>query len=189
MIELFAVARRLQQFFQDHGWRFCFIGGVALQRWGEPRVTQDVDVTLFTGFSGEETFIDPLLAAFPARVAEPRTFALQYRVLLLKSDTNIGIDIALGGLPFEDAMISRASAFDFLPDVTLFTCSAEDLVVLKAFADRPRDWVDIEGVLLRQRGLLDWAYIERTLAPLVEVKEAPHIMMMLTSLRTRLDAS
>ncbi len=27
------------------GWRFCFIGGVAQQRWGEPRLTEDVVLT------------------------------------------------------------------------------------------------------------------------------------------------
>lgn len=137
MIELFAVAQQLQQFFVERGWKFCFIGGVALQRWGAPRVTQDVDVTLFTGFSGEETFVDALLAAFPARIPDPRAFALQYRVVLLKSASNIGIDVALGGLPFEEDMIARATSFDFLPTIRLLTCSAEDLVVLKAFADRP----------------------------------------------------
>jgi len=189
MIELFAVAQRLQQFFASHNWKFCFIGGVALQRWGAPRVTQDVDVTLFTGFSGEEAFVDALLATFPARVPDPRTFALQYRVVLLKSDSNIGIDIALGGLPFEEEMIARASPFDFLPGVRLLTCSAEDLVVLKAFADRPRDWADIESVLVRQQGQLDWAYIDGTLAPLVEVKEAPHILAALTAVRTRTETA
>ena len=30
------------------------MGGVALQRWGEPRLTQDVDLTLLTGFGDEE---------------------------------------------------------------------------------------------------------------------------------------
>lgn len=189
MIELFTVAQQLQEFFASHGWQFCFIGGVALQRWGAPRVTQDVDVTLLTGFSGEETFVDTLLAAFPARVPDPRGFALQYRVLLLKSDSNIGIDIALGGLPFEETMIARASMFDFLPGVRLLTCSAEDLLVLKAFADRPRDWADIESVVVRQQGRLDWTYVDRMLAPLVAVKEAPHILTMLAAVRLRAETT
>jgi hypothetical protein len=34
--------------------------------------------------------------------------------------------------------------------VPLHTCSAEDLIVLRAFADRSKDWVDIEGVIIRQ---------------------------------------
>lgn len=37
-----------------HEFPFAFIGGVAVQRWGEPRVTVDVDITLFSGFGGED---------------------------------------------------------------------------------------------------------------------------------------
>src|SRR5438552_3575923 len=36
-------------FCQEQGWRFCIIGGLALQRWGEPRLTRDIDI----GFSAE----------------------------------------------------------------------------------------------------------------------------------------
>src|SRR5437879_7554464 len=51
-----AAAEDVQAFCQRHHWGFCFIGGVALQRWGEPRLTQDVDLTLLTGFGREEEF-------------------------------------------------------------------------------------------------------------------------------------
>jgi hypothetical protein len=51
------------------------------------------------------------------------------------------------------------------PGVALVTCSAEDLIVFKAFAGRERDWLDIEGIALRQRGRLDepliWAETAR----------------------------
>ena len=43
-------AEEIQAFCQLRGWPFCFIGGVAVQRWAEPRLTQDVDLTLLTGF-------------------------------------------------------------------------------------------------------------------------------------------
>jgi len=44
----------------------------------------------------------------------------------------------------------RASAFEFEPGVLVRTCSAEDLVVLKVFAGRPQDWIDVEGTIVRQ---------------------------------------
>jgi hypothetical protein len=47
-------ALQLQSFFLARQWRFCFIGGLAVQKWSEPRVTEDADVTLFTGFGGED---------------------------------------------------------------------------------------------------------------------------------------
>ena len=51
---LYEAALEVQSFMQRRGWRFCIIGGLALQRWGDPRVTRDVDVTVLTGFGDEE---------------------------------------------------------------------------------------------------------------------------------------
>jgi len=61
MLEVYRAAADLQRRFQERSWRFCLIGGLALQRWGEPRETIDVDVTLLTGFGGEESFVREIL--------------------------------------------------------------------------------------------------------------------------------
>jgi hypothetical protein len=180
-------AAELQRVCQAQGWRYCFIGGLALLRWGEPRETVDVDLTLLTGFGGERSFIDVLASHFRPRVDDVVAFALVHRVLLLKTATGVGLDIALGGLPFEDEVVTRSSLFTYPPDIPLRTCSAEDLVVLKAFADRPRDWVDVEGILVRQGRTLDWTYVERQLTPLVELKEEPSILARLAQLRAASD--
>ncbi|MCB9708064.1 MAG: nucleotidyl transferase AbiEii/AbiGii toxin family protein [Myxococcales bacterium] len=161
--------------------RFAFIGGLALQRWGEPRVTQDVDATVFTGFSGEDEFINDMLNAYQPRVENAGEFARNARVLLLKSASGIGIDIALGGLSFEEEMIGRSTEYDFLPGIRLRTCSAEDLIIMKAFAARDRDWADIRTVLVRQVKI-DFGYIMENLTPLVELKEQPEILDRLNQL-------
>jgi hypothetical protein len=44
MNALLATAAEIQNFLKQAGERFFFIGGVALQRWGEPRLTRDVEV-------------------------------------------------------------------------------------------------------------------------------------------------
>jgi hypothetical protein len=36
--------------------------------------------------------------------------------------------------------------------------------------------MDVEGVIIRQAGKLDWPYIRRHLAPLAELKGTPGIM-------------
>jgi hypothetical protein len=112
MIDLFEAARELQVFCDSRCWRSCFIGGIAVLRWGEPRVTRDVDLTLLTGFGAEDIFIDALLAVYPARVENAREFARRYRVLLLNAG-GIGLDISLGALAFEETVVSRATAFSF----------------------------------------------------------------------------
>jgi len=185
MTPLVKLAKQVQSMLDAAGWKNCIIGGVALQRWGEPRLTNDVDITVLTGFRGEEKLVDFLLSHFSSRRPDARKFALRNRVLLVQSIEGIGIDVALGGLPFEERVMERASEFDFLPDCRLRTCSAEDFVVLKAFADRERDWVDIKTVLIRQGKKMDWKLVVKELKPLCELKESPEIMEHLKRLRKK----
>ena len=185
MRDLFLLASEVQSFCQARGWRFCFIGGIALQRWGEPRLTVDIDITILTGFGHEARYIEELCSVFAGRIPDAADFARQSRVLLLQSERGIPIDISLGALPFEERVIERATFYRFLTETGLNTCSAEDLIILKAFADRPRDWSDIEGVLLRTGHQLVWETIETELQPLCEAKEAPNILPRLAGLRTQ----
>jgi hypothetical protein len=46
------------------------------------------------------------------------------------------VDIAIGAIDFELRCIERASAFDFGGEMRLFICSAENLIVMKVFANR-----------------------------------------------------
>jgi hypothetical protein len=183
MNDLFETARQLQFFCDTHGWSSCFIGGIAVLRWGEARITRDVDLTLLTGFGGEERFVDVLLAKYPARIADAREFALRNRVLLLRTGDDVGIDISLGGLHFERLMVTRASDFNFGEGPSIRTCSAEDLLVMKLFASRPIDVRDAESVAIRQGNRLDWRYVEDQLAPLIEVKGESQIAANLARLR------
>ena len=73
--------------------------------------------------------------------------------------------------------------FEFLPGVSLLTCSAEDLIVMKAFADRDIDWHDVKGIAIRQKGSLDWTYILKQLSPLCDLKETPAILARLKKIR------
>jgi hypothetical protein len=75
--------------------------------------------------------------------------------------------------------VNRASEFTYPPGVSLRTCSAEDLIVMKAFAGRGQDWVDVERIIVRQTGRLDWAHIREQLAPLAELKGEPEIVEQL----------
>jgi hypothetical protein len=104
-----AAAGEVEQFCRDQGWAFCFIGGVAVQRWGEPRLTQDVDLTVLAAFGGEANVADAFLRAFQPRRADVRAFALQNRVLLLRTARGIDVDVALGALPSEERTIQRGS--------------------------------------------------------------------------------
>jgi len=80
---VFQAAAELQEICESNQWKFCFIGGLALQRWGEPRQTVDVDLSLFAGFGKEQPFIEKLLKHFDARIPDAAVFAQNRRVLLL----------------------------------------------------------------------------------------------------------
>jgi hypothetical protein len=187
MTRLVQIAAEVQRFLDAKAWPNCVIGGLALLRWGEPRLTEDVDLTLLTGFGHEETYVDALLARYQGRVESPRDFALANRVVLLKTADGVGIDIALGGLPFERDTVARATDFEFTSGERIRTCSAEDLAVMKAFASRDQDWLDVKGVLIRQGARLDWKLILSQLRPLCELKDAPEIVTRLERLRQQVE--
>lgn len=187
MTALVRLAVELQSFLDSKSWKNCLIGGLVLQRWGEPRLTEDVDITVLTGLGREEELVDLMLSRFSGRRDDTREFALLNRVLLLKSCEGIGIDVALGALDFEERAMERASEFDFLPDCRLRTCSAEDFIVMKAFANRDRDWLDLETVLIRQGGRLNWKQILEELTPLCELKESPDIIPHLEQVRRKIE--
>lgn len=175
-------ATELQHFLTEHGFRFCFIGGLAVQRWGEPRATKDVDVALLTGFGTEQSYIRTILEQYAPRLEDAATFAIYSRVLLAEDHRGTPIDIALSGLPFEERAIERSTPWGTPKGGRINTCSAEDLIVFKAFASRPMDWNDIEATLIRQGNRLDRNLILEELTPLAELKEEPEILDRLNNL-------
>lgn len=171
MNPLFVAAADVQSFFSSLGWSSTVIGGLAVLRWGEPRQTRDVDLALLTGLGAEGQFVDPILERYRPRIPEARRFALEHRVVLIETSAGVPVDISLAGLPFEARVIDRSTPFDIVEGAAFTTCSAEDLLVLKAFADRVQDWLDIEGIIVRQGPRLDRALVLQELRPLLELKE------------------
>lgn len=185
--DLLHAAAGLEVALRRRSWRFCFIGGVAVQRWGLPRFTQDLDLTVLTGFGQEEQFVDDLLRELVPRRPDARAFALRHRVLLAQTHGGVEVDVALGALPFEERCIDRASVWRLPDGNTLTTCSAEDLIVHKVFAGRELDWGDVEQVLVRQQGKLDWGQIRSELTPLLALKGTPEAMEKLDRLLVRVE--
>ena len=145
-------------------------------------MTVDADATVLTGWEKDEELVDALLASFASRQADGRDFALRHRIPLLRASSGTHLDVALGALPFEQRSAGRASSWRLSDERELVTCGAEDLVVHKAFAAHDRDWVDIDGVLLRQGATLNVPLIWEALRPLVALKEEPAILERLEAM-------
>jgi hypothetical protein len=183
MIRLFQTALAIQNFCDRNGWHSCLIGGVAVQRWAEPRVTRDVDITLLTGFGHEDPFIDRLLEAFPSRIADAKTCpeepystagdARRYRCRCVARGTPIRRGRCA---PRHHFRVSRR----YWPP-HLLRRGSHGLQAL-CFS-RAIDLRDAEGIAVRNRDHLDWSYIETHPAPLAELKEAPEIMQTLARIR------
>ncbi len=171
MNPLFVAASEIQDLCRANRWGFCFIGGLAVLRWGEPRLTRDVGLTILAGYGSEAPVVDELLDRFTSRIDDARAFALQNRVVL-RAQNEVPVDVALGALDFESRAVQRSSPWH-VGEVSLLTCGAEDLVVHKAFAGRDRDWLDVEGVVVRQGEALDRDRVLDELGPLLALKGSP----------------
>jgi predicted nucleotidyltransferase len=124
------------------------IGGVAASLLGRPRVTKDVDLVALV----EDDDVPDLLSLGTQHGITPRAedavaFAKVSRVLLLKHEpSGIEIDLSMATLPFEREVIERAIERS-IRGVVIRLATADDLVVMKAIALRPRDVADIEALL------------------------------------------
>ena len=127
-------------------------------------------MTVLTRFD-DDPVVDALLARFQSRRPDAKAFAVRARVLFLWHENGVPLDVALGALEFEGRAIERGSWWEARPGVRLFTCSADDLIVHKAFASRDLDWVDVDRILAVQRERLNVEQILTELRPLVDLKE------------------
>jgi hypothetical protein len=182
---LWEAAVEMQDFLQAKSIPNCIIGGLAVNRWGEPRATSNVDATLVVGFGNEHAAAATILKAYTSRVANPLEFALRARILLVVNSKGVKLDLSLGGLPFEERILQRSSPWEVESLRSIRTCSAEDLGALKAFASRPQDWIDVERIVIRQGLALNRELVATELHPLVQLKEEPEILSRLDAIFSR----
>ena len=138
------------------------IGGQAVLLHGEPRLTQDIDVTL--GVSPER--LPDVLAACTALnlqvLPEDTADFVRDTFVLPASDeaTGIRVDLIFSTTPYEAEAIARAVHVEVRGQAVPFA-TAEDLILHKLFAGRPRDLEDTRGVVRRKGPELDWEYMRR----------------------------
>ena len=162
-MNLLRAAAEIAWFLEDQGIPYFIIGGLALQHWGEPRLTRDVDITVLVASEELESFVDAVLSRFSPRFPDAREFALRHRVLLVRAQNGIPIDISLGIPGYEDEAFERAVEVHFPEVGKLRLIGPEDLIIHKCIAGRPRDVEDVEGILIRQRLKLDLELVRRWL--------------------------
>ncbi|HET6341343.1 MAG TPA: nucleotidyl transferase AbiEii/AbiGii toxin family protein [Gemmatimonadota bacterium] len=141
---------------------FMVIGGQAVLVHGQPRLTLDIDITLGVEPDRLETVLEICreldLEPLPEEV-EPfvkETFVLP----ALHRETRIRVDFVFSTTPYERQAIERAVSIE-VGGARVPFATAEDLVLHKLFAGRPRDLEDVLGIVRRRGKALDWSYLER----------------------------
>jgi hypothetical protein len=138
------------------------IGGQAVLVHGEPRLTQDIDLTM----DASPERLDEVLAACSAAGLSPLppdvdAFVRDTFVLpAADQETGIRVDLIFSNTAYEREAIARAVRVQ-VGDVTVPFASAEDLILHKLFAGRPRDLEDAAGVARRKGRDVDWSLVRR----------------------------
>jgi len=164
---------------------YMLIGGQAVLLHGEPRATVDIDVTVGVDTSQ----LARLLAVARELKAEilpnpPEPFVAQTNVLPVRDpQTGIRVDFIFSFTPYEEQAIARAVPQPVGGYVLRFA-SAEDLILHKLFAGRPRDIEDIRGVLARRVKTLDREYLRRWAREFAVLEEKRKLSAQLDQLLT-----
>ncbi len=139
---------------------YLVVGGMATGVLGEPRLTHDVDV--IAGIKPND--IDRALkkaqeegfffndGQVRKEIQEKGTFRLKYQ--------NSWADLIIASTELEKSAFQRAKRVKLL-DVEANFPSPEDFILFKLIPGRPKDLLDVEAVILRQRDKLDLAYLDR----------------------------
>ncbi len=160
----------------SHGHPACAIGGLAVLRWGQPRATQDADISVLAPFGEEADVIDLLVERFTARRHDAREFAKARRVVIITASNGAPVDVGLAALPFEREALERSEVWHWSTDIAFPVCSADDLIIYKLAAARPHDLVDMEGVVRLQWRQLDVERIRHRAGQLSEMLEGPNLL-------------
>lgn len=164
--------RKAIAFLEQNGYRYALIGGIAVAQWGFARATHDVDIKVLVPNTEYAKVRAAILKKFPERA---RRHAPQnpFIVAVMVDEVIVYFLLTLPG--YEEQIIERAVRRK-LGGFYAWVCSVEDLIIQKVTAARGKDWLDVEALLLGQRGKLDEAYIEDWLAQFAEALEKPEML-------------
>jgi hypothetical protein len=134
---------------------YVVIGGHAVNVWLEPRFTAHVDVTVQAG-AGDMARLKSTLALAGYSVVREHGGTLPSGPDFVRFQSRGGtptLEVQAAKTEFQREAVRRA-----LVEGGLHVATAEDLIVLKLIANRPKDQNDLRG--LAQLPDLDWPYVE-----------------------------
>ena len=158
---------------------YMIIGGQAVLLYGEPRLTRDIDITV--GIAAELDSIKAVLTlarklGLRPLAPDPIAFAQKTMTLpALEPKSGIRLDLIFSDSAFEQQALKRRKSKIIKGQKVRFV-SAEDLIILKIVAGRPRDLEDARGILLKRKNL-DFAHILGWLGKLGRALDADYLKL------------
>lgn len=139
-------------------------GALALAYYAEPRATIDVDVNVFVSVGRWQQVVDALVAVgVDASRLDPADLERDGQCRLWWGDNPV--DVFFANAEIHEEMPGSVRRVPF-SHTTIPILGPEHLAVCKAMFDRPKDWLDIEQMLIAADGF-DPAEVERWLLQMV----------------------
>lgn len=136
------------------GARYALIGGHAVNVLLEPRFTADVDVTIDADPAALARVADVLRAAgFRVERAHGAAQPSGPDFVRFVDDEGTVCELQAAKTALQRAVVARA-----VDHGGVRVATPEDLIVLKAIANRPKDQVDLLGLV--RLPSIDWAYVD-----------------------------
>jgi len=145
---------------------YMIIGGQAVLLHGLPRMTKDIDITLGVDTQALDKVVTSIAATGLEIIPDHfRSFVEKTFVLPARhQESGIRVDFIFSFVPYERQAIDRAKPVILAGEPVLFA-TAEDVIIHKCFAGRPRDLEDARSILIKNPDL-DQAYVRRWLKEL-----------------------
>jgi hypothetical protein len=172
---LLDAARALVTALADMGITPTFIGGVAASLLAKPRSTEDLDALIVFDTADVDRLLETLARhGFHPRFDKMAEFAKTARLVTVRHErTGSVVDIALGCLPFESEVQERSTQAD-LAGIEIRLPTPEDLIIMKAVANRPKDQEDIRNIA-RAYPNLERSRVQHWVEQYAELLENPEL--------------
>lgn len=136
------------------------IGGYAVLYHAHARFTEDIDIVLGVDIDELDNVLKVVSDNFIPSSENPEEFVKQTNVLpILEKESGIRIDLIFSFLPFERKAIEH-SISTFVEDQSVNIIRADELIIYKLLAGRPRDMNDIRSIFNYQSDKLNIDKIE-----------------------------
>jgi predicted nucleotidyltransferase len=165
---------------------YMIIGGQAVLLYGTPRLTRDIDITLGVD-TDQFSSIGSVCKDVGLKILpdDPESFARQTKVLPAEDpESRIRVDFVFSFTPYEAQAITRAQAV-LMEGYPVRFATREDVIIHKMVAGRAIDEEDVKGILGKNKGAIDLAYIHRWLLQFAEIPEHSQILDKFDNLLSR----